>query len=411
MRRLLSLMVVMLAAAGCTAHTEDAPAPPSVWGDVVTVGTAPQTDAPGMVALPQRVTLAWVGATGAGVHHDVAAVLADQVTPVVTLPLPPRAPRSSRLFPLGNSNNHHLLWLDLDENGTPQLYSALIDETLSVFRGPVRVSEASARCYDAFTQANGSLRVVWLTSDPADPDLHDVEIDNTGRVLRRVLMNAVGGGCPVAVPTLDERYLLWGTANNLHLTRYTSGYLTDEMTVSRTPTLFDGDRLRSLRGGSDGAVVYAFWNITRAGGADETWYTAGQPTDPDWPAPIRLTALADDAEPFETTFNTGRTAAASEGLSGPGLAWAAPLRGVTEVLPVAVEINGSALGVVYLRGGAVVGVQQVIATRPLLGVPELQTDRDRHLYLAWAAPSDVGGAQIRLAATRPLRRESNGLLR
>ncbi len=380
------------------------PAPPSVWGDVVTVGTVQQTSAPGLVALPQRVTLSWVGATGAGVHHDVVTLLGNRVTPVVTLPLPPTAPRHSRLLPIDDSNNHHLLWLDLDDTGRPQLFGAVIDETLGVFRGPVAVSERGARCYDAFTSANGSLRVMWLTDDPAEPDLTDVEIDNTGLVLRRVVMNANSAGCPVAVPTLDERYLLWETANDLHLARYTSGYLTDEMIVSQRPTLFDGDRLRSLRGGSDGDYVYAFWNITRAGGVDETWYTRGRPDDPNWPAPIRLTALPSETESFVTTFNTGQTAAASEGVGGAVLAWAAPLRSVTDVLPVAVEINGGALGVVYLQGGAVVGVQQVIATRPLLGAPELQTDQNRHLYLAWTEPSDLGAAQLRVTATRALTR-------
>ncbi|MEO1441730.1 MAG: hypothetical protein AAFV33_15130, partial [Chloroflexota bacterium] len=110
----------------------------------------------------------------------------------------------------------------------------------------------------------------------------------------------------------------------------------------------------------------------------------------------------DETARYHTTLNTGITFAATESAGGFTAAWTAPLRGVTGVLPVAAEVNGDRLSILYLQGGAVVGYQEVLPTRPLLGSPELQLDTDRHLYLAWSEPTDVGAARMKLTSTRDL---------
>jgi hypothetical protein len=212
-----------------------------------------------------------------------------------------------------------------------------------------------------------------------------------------------GGGCPAAAETFDRRYVLWARDGALYAAQFLNGTVSTPRRVGEMPTLFDGDRLRGLQAGSDGARLYAFWNITRANGNDETWFTSGAPGADTWQPPRRLTVAPEVGTSFETTFNTGRTAvAASERVDGMAAAWAAPLRTPNAPLPVAVQVNREALGVVYLQAGEVVGWQRVVSTSPLLGAPELQTDRDRHLYLAWSAPLDIGTAQMQVTATRRL---------
>jgi hypothetical protein len=168
------------------------------------------------------------------------------------------------------------------------------------------------------------------------------------------------------------------------------------------PALRNADRLRSLRAGSDGERLYAFWNINRADGTDETWFASGLPEN-EWANPRRLTAAPDETMRFDTTLNTGITYAASESAGGLQAAWAAPIRGITGVLPVAAEVNSDRLSMIYLQNGGVVGYQEILPVRAMLGVPELQLDVNRHLYLAWAEPTDVGAAQIKVTSTRDLR--------
>ncbi len=371
----------------------------------MTVGTAEQTSAPALLANPERVTAAWVGTTETGVQQDAAAIVGGVQTPVVTLPLPPTFPHRSELFPAAGQNNAHLLWLDIDGENTSQLYTAVIDETLGVFRGPVVVSQDGTACYDAFADPDGTLHTVWYGGEGGTRGFRTAVIEPTGLLVRRQEFPP-GGGCPTAVQTLRGRYVLWIADGNLHTAPFFNGFVSTTRQVGQVPTLRDSDRLRSLRGGSDGDRVYAFYNITRADGTDETWFASGTPERPEtWNAPRRLTVIPDAGTGFETTLNTGQTFAATEGVGGRSAAWVAPMRGVTGVLPVAAEVQtqaGTTLAVIYLQDGDVVGTQQIAPVRPLLGTPALRIDRDRHLYLAWSEPSDIGAAHLRITATRQL---------
>ncbi|MEM6283428.1 MAG: hypothetical protein AAF787_14645 [Chloroflexota bacterium] len=386
--------------AGCAASPPPPP-PPSVWGDVVVAGTTEQTSAPALIAAGERTTLAWVGAGGAGVHHDAVAILNGSISPVVTLPLPPVSPRNSRLFPAASVRNGHLLWLDVDNDGVSQLFTALVDESLGIFRGPLAVSESGALCFDGFRRQDGGVDVLWAS---VDDTLHGATIDPGGRVLRvRELMD--NAGCPAVTRTFDAPYVLWQSDDALFAGRFVGAGLLDVLAVAEAPAYGEADRIRELRAGSDGTRLYTFWNISRADSTDETWFTGGLPGEM-WPAPRRLTVTPDETARFDTTLNTGITFTATESANGFMTAWAAPLRGVTGVLPVAAEINGDRLSIIYLQNGAVVGYQEVLPARPLLGSPELQLDTDRHLYLTWGEPTEVGPAQMKLTSTRDLLSEN-----
>jgi hypothetical protein len=393
----LMLVAVLLAACAPAAVT---PAPSaSVWGAVLEAAQAEQTNAPALAVTNERATLAWVAADADGVHQDARALVDGRLSPTVILPLPPVAPRNSTLAP-STGDALHLLWLDLDPNNTAQLYSALIEDSLGVFRGPQQVSELGGRCYATAPGPDGALRVVWQDGSLLQPTLHSATIEQTGLIIAQQPLIRTDG-CPAAAATLDATYALWVDNGQLVVAELVMSGLLGDRVVADMPSITVGDRLRALQAGSDGERLYVFWNITRADGSQETWYTTGMPDDETWPEPRRVRFDVDETTSFDTTLNTGTTFAAGPSDNGLAAAWAAPLRGVTTVLPVATWAEG-ALGVLYFDDGEVVGYQRVVEVSSLLGPPTLHLDQDRHLYLGWAEPQTVGAAALRLTTTRPL---------
>ncbi len=332
-------------------------------------------------------------------HQDARALVDGRLSPTVILPLPPVAPRNNTLVP-SSGDALHLLWLDLDDSGTAQLYSALIEDSLGVFRGPQQVSEIGGRCYATAPAPNGALRVLWQDGNPLQPTLHSATIEQSGLILAQQAL-AVTDGCPAVAQTLEATYALWVDGDQLHVAEFLAGGLLDEQAVTMIPTMGEGDHLRVLQTGSDGERLYAFWNVTRANGSHETWFTSGTPDDPTWSAPRQVRFGVEEMGTFDTTFNTGTTAAASLSEGDFAAAWVSPLRGVTTVLPVTTWVEG-ALGVLYFDNGAVVGYQRVVDVPGVLEPPTLRLDQDRHLYLAWAEPQTVGAAALRMTTTRPL---------
>jgi len=348
--------------------------------------------------------LAWVGADTTGVHLD-ARTLTPGASPlqssVTVLPLPPTHPHDSQLA-LGGGDAAHLLWLDADDNRISQLHSAVITAERDVFRGPLLVSQGrtNVRCYDVLPSPDGALWAAWNDGDPVQPTIQSAYIGPSGLILRRQPL-AQAAGCPMIAPTLTGAFVLWVAGDVLHLSDFLSGGLLNTRPITASPPLASGDRVRSVRVGADDTHIYTFWNITRADGTDQTWAVAGTSDADRWGEPSLLRFISDPSTPFETTFNTGQSFAAAPDASGLTATWAAPLDGVTGLLPVAVWANGQ-LGVLYFDSGTVAGYQAVIATGPLLAPPALTLDRDRHLYLAWSEPTATGAAQLRLTTTKPL---------
>ena len=77
--------------------------------------------------------------------------------------------------------------------------------------------------------------------------------------------------------------------------------------------------------------AYFFWNITRASGLNETWWTTGTLTEAAWRQPARLTAGV-----------------------GVALRWTVPLSGQPQTLIAAVE-SDAGLRIISLRAGKLVG--------------------------------------------------------
>ncbi len=377
--------------------------PLSAWGEIRTLAQAEQSSAPALYVSSQGiVTAAWVGADDTGIHHDMRQGTGE----TVILPLPPVHPYAQSLHPSAFDETTHLLWLDADYQlrndpltaNTQYLYAALINSAQTVERGPTRISSRLTLHYTAVTSVDGGLWVAWSGGLPAEPELYTQRIDNAGRPLQPQRL-AINADFPAIVRAEDGTLLLFWTqptSGTVYRARLVEGIAQDITTISSSPVLNAGDRLVNVSASLDTTHAYLFWNIARADGHPETWWTSGAVEAEEWSLPQRL-GIATMDEPFVTGFNGGAGIAASAGETW--LSWAAPMIGQYDMLPVGVY-DGAQLGVVYLQGGAVVGYQAVVAVDLLIGTPTLMSDRDRHLYLSWSYPTPAGYADLLLTSTR-----------
>lgn len=394
-RALLALLGLALLA-GCGPE----PAPESAWGPLRTLAQAEQTTGPALWAGDGRVTAAWVGADDTGVHHDARALANDTLAETVVMPLPPVQPHDQRLLPAAG-DTLHLLWRDRTA-GTleTRLFAARLSPTLDVLSGPNAISTGAAFHYSAAPTGDGGLWAVWSGGLSAEPGLYARRVDRAVRPLAEAVALTSDADWPaLAWDAGGGLHLLWRQpgSGQLVYARLGDGALERVMPTGLAVWLAPGDRLRSLYAALDRTHIYAVWNVTRAGGADETWLAAGALGGGRWTPPVRLGVTVDAGGVFETGFNTGPARAA-----GPGADWlrhASPLGGQHDALPLAAQ-TADGLALVYLRGGAAAGYQLIVPGAALIGPAALAADADRHLYLAWAQPAPAGPADLLLATTR-----------
>ncbi len=363
----------------------------SSWGEVFSLAQAQQSHAPAFWPHTDGGVASWVAADRDDAFHYLH--LPDREP--LQLPIPPVFPHQQRLFPAGNQG-WHLTWLDApwdDPGAGVHLWTVMIAPDGTLERSPINLSDKSIFHHDIIVNGDRSLTAVWSSGLAAEPGLYHRHIDSLGRprVPDRL---AASGDWPALVQFDGETYLYWLMGGSIYSARLHSGSLDTSEPVTRSIRLAPGDRLAGFSAGADNRTRYLFWNLVRADGTAETWWTSG----PAWPQPQRLGLTVSSDTTFVTTFNGGAAQAA-----GPGVdwaAWAAPLRGQTSVLPVAVQVSDS-LGVIYFEAGQIAGYQAVIdLDHTLIGLPALHTDRDRHLYLAWSEPTGAGIADLKYTGTR-----------
>jgi hypothetical protein len=270
---------------------------------------------------------------------------------------------------------------------------------LTLERGAVPVSVGLALRYTAASRGDGALWTVWSGAPPAEPALSARLIEASG-LPGPILPLAYGADWPALIRANDgTQYLFWLDSASRRVTAALLG--ADGLTAVRPQDigvmLVRGDRLTDFQAALDTTHIYLFWNVDRVGGAAETWWTARPLAGGDWSGPALLALDTTRDAPFVTGFNTGTAS-----VSGPGVdpvRRVAPLAGQYDVLPVAGQI-GESLGVIYFHGGMIVGYQALLDGR-LLRPPALAVDRDRHLYLAWSEPGEIGPAALKLTTTRP----------
>ncbi len=358
---LLYLILILLSACQST---------PPRW---ITLAEAQQGRAPALYAHGGRLTAVWVGADSAGVHHDARQQINGELSPITVLPLPPTYPYDQRLYP-AHDDSMFLLWLDRSLDVT-RLYGALISPDLTIQR-TAPISDGLALRYSAVSDGQGGLWVAWSGGLLSEPTLYMRHIDAEGRPLDqfRIASNAE---YPTMIRTNEGTItLFWIQAGQVMRARLQDGLALETQNITSTISLAPGDRLYDFNAALDSTHAYVFWNVTRANGQLETWLASGEIAARYWNAPSSFTLSVNEDQ---------------SGL--PPLRWASPLVGQLDSLLVAVE-SRLGVGVVELKGGAIIGYSTVLPDVYLIGTPTLAM-RDQTLVLAWSNP-DAPRAHLNL---------------
>lgn len=367
---LLTFLLVLAACAPATPQPTAAPTPPPVWSPPVVIAQAQQADAPVLWTRPEGVIASWVGADDAGVHQD-ARFIGDTPAPVTVLPLPPEHPYAQQAGAARNGNLH-LLWLDSGEGGDGnRVFSAVLSPELTVKRGPTAVSNLRTLHYSLAPAGDGGLWVAWSGGILSEPSIYVQYVDPEGRP-REPLLAAISGVWPaLARANEGSIFLFWldNETGSLRRARLQDGQAVEQVRLDVGVHLQAGERHTGLYAAFDGALAYVFWHITRADGSRATGYAWGELTETDW---------------------SQRMLAEGE------WAWATPLAGQHDPLPVIADAGGVIVG--YLSGGEIVDVEQVAPLESrLIGTPGLYADSGGRLYAVWAAPTAQGYAELKLS--------------
>lgn len=399
------LLLLALTAASCspTSTASEATVVPtafSTWGGIITLGQAAQTTAPAIIVDGDRLAATWVGADTESVFqiiHSWTGAIRPNADP---LSLQATFPHRQTVAPAAD-NRVHLLWLDIDPDDPTagkRLWSITFTPDLQGERGTIRLSNRRTDHFSVATEGN-VMWVVWSGGLVSEPSLYAQRVDGLGRP--QISGGSIAKGDWPALATLDNTlYLFWLGVPHGHVYRgvLRNGLLEETTVVATNVVLEPGDRLVEFDVGTDRDHLYLFWNIVRANGQAETWYTSGVPSADHLPSPVRMGVAMSD-KPFDTGYNGGSGKQAASGADW--LSWTTPAKGLSTMLAVAAQVTDS-LSIVYLLGGEIVGYQQVVTLEPpgLIGLPSFTTDRNRHLYLAWSQPTGDGYADLNLTMTR-----------
>lgn len=345
-----------------TAQTTTATPDPSLL-----IAQAQQADAPALLLNRDQLLAVWVGGDERGIHQDARLLNGDTS---VTLPLPPTRPFGQALV-AGVAGQTHLLWLDADENDRSRnkLYAAMLGTDLSVLRGPVAVSEGAAFEFSSVTDGAGGLWTAWSGGSIAEPTIYVRRSDDGGRPLLQTATIGTGE-YPALVRAADGGvWLFWLSGGELRRQRLDL-LNAQGQALTGTISLAQGDQLVNVRSALDSTSAYFFWNVTRANGVSETWWTAGALDANNWRQPQRLTS------------ETGHL-----------LRWTAPLSQVPDLTAAAASDGG--LGIVTFSSGSVTGYKVIVSGVQLVGMPALVVSDRTNYALVWAAPG-IPYADLRL---------------
>lgn len=395
------LLLLLLAACQPTSPVPDLPV--SAWGPVVTVAQAGQPNAPALAVSERGVTAAWVGADEQGVFQALRTLNNDGMGEPIRLPLGVR-PYAQQFAPAGNGRQH-LFWLDSNVEGETRLFTALLKPDLQRERELTILTREVTRRYTLLPAAEGGVWAIASGGLASEPALKAYFVDGDGRWrLNENDRIATNADWPTVLQHADgtvSLYWLRDTDNRVMQGLFADGVLLNPQPLVEGVTLNAGDRLESFTAAQDNAYVYLFWNVTRADGSRETWYTATPPDLPTWERPTRLVIdMPDDiatASTFDSGFNVGVVFAASDGQDN--VSWAVPAAGRFPVLPVAALVDGQ-ISVVFMREGQIVGCRPMNMLTDLIGLPTLAVDRDLYLYLSWAQPDPAGYANLQLTSIK-----------
>jgi hypothetical protein len=215
----------------------------------------------------------------------------------------------------------------------------------------------------------GGFWAAWSGGLLAEPSIRARRSDDAGRPLEASLITS-NGSHPALVRTNSSEVWLFWLANG-QLMRQRLDLPGAAQALTGTIGLAAGDLLVNVRAALDETTAYFFWNVTRADGQAETWWTAGALDAESWRQPSEL---RDEA--------------------GIPLRWVAPLAEQAEFATAAVE-SAVGVGLISFRDGQMTGMKLVAPGVRMIGMPSLIA-QSGDLALAWAAPGETA-ADFKLA--------------
>lgn len=391
------LLLLWLLAAACSS-TPATPAP--VWGPPFALGQAAQAHAPALWAEAGRITAAWTGANPGTVYFSARAITANGPTESATLALPARSPRDLRLLP-ARGDDLNLLWLDTDDNNGPRLFAGRFNPDLEIVGSYTQISDRPTYHYDAAPNGDDTAWIVWTGGSAAEPGLYAQRLNVGGRPLDAQFLTT-DAAWPVLSRTGDGTVdLYWQQATDgrwLHGS-LVDGQLQDTQTLNIRLNMEPGTILHGVQAGQDTSHRYLFWTITDSDGSTHSLYSSAPHDSADWSPLAPLTIAIDISRTLETGYNSGPAYYATAG--SHSVAWAQPLAGLSDVLPVA-GATAEGIAVVYMQAGQVIAARLIATTEPpgLIGYPALTIDRQSYLYLAWSQPHLDADADLKLTSLR-----------
>lgn len=408
----ISLLILVLVACGSSSSetTTATPSPPSSrWGGIITIAQAEQSNAPAILPLNDAVITAWITRTEDTIIQQLAQVSLDDnafdENPLESYPQPFVLvyPHAQTLMP-STPNVNQLLWLDAQHDNLAEgkrLWVAPINDDLFSERLQTMVSDIRVNDYASLTNPNGSLIVVYSGGLVAEPSLYMQTIDSVGRPRldrQTLIFNA---DYPVLLRTNDRlQHLFWIRPSDARVfyAQLVDTGLEDIIPIGDSIDVGLTERLVEFTVAVDRSHFYFFWTIDRMSGMIESWYATMPLNGDTMTTPQRLGITVTPDSRYETGFNGG--AGQSATLGETWLRWTTPLIGQFDRVAVTAQVDES-LAMIYFEEGAIAGYQAVVALKhDLVGFPQVQTDVNRHLYLAWSEPTTGQFANLNLTMTR-----------
>lgn len=379
---MLSLLLLIVLLAGCAANPAPTvtpspdPLPESAWANVEHIGSAEQSAAPALLVTDSGVVLAWNSADESEARHFVRGV--DGVARIVALKA--WHPFMQTLLP-ATPGQLLLLWLDRTQQAEElHLQAGIIASTAVAELGPNPVSNLPTRFYTALPVTNGAL-LVWSARLGAVNNLYADIVDRQARPSETLELRRDADYPALVQDNSGTIHLFWLESYGRQVYHATIADADQPALDGITPltaTRLIGvtDSIEGFYAAFDAEQAHFFWNVRHADGTRMVLTSAGD----------LETMQFTEIRPLEISAD------------GVVAAWAIPLPGQHDRLPVAVQ-DGATLGVLWLEDGAVAEYQAVVETGTLIGAPAIARDDTGTLYLAWSAAQAEHAANLYMTWT------------
>jgi hypothetical protein len=420
-----AVLAILTGMVGCTPPPQTAyPAAVDGWQNGLAFGSFSRLDHPAMQPDSQGWVTIWFDGPDL-IFQRIRSENPQSPAQITTIGGTPWGP-----VLLPNTDGWVVLWRNQDRFGDPQLYSAVLEPDGTLRRGPTALTSEGVSAVEAAIGFQEEVIIIWADTAPR-PTLYGQRLDAAGRpVGGSSTIIAYNAGQPALLRLADQWLLTWialpdnplavsGTRMlrvRIASTAYPWGTPAQDSIIGEIDLTDPTHYVESITAGADSSHAYVFVSIRSATDRTvqtqlTTWPLSASPLDAAAVTvhkSIQLPVVPPGTDPdVLTTFNTGTAysiPATGDPSGGIATAWPATLPVQTStILPVAFATSGGIM-LGYFQAGVLVGYQPISEAAYPIDHNQLQTDRERHLSLAWAnVPRQTNTpANLVLMSTRPL---------